>query len=691
NVMADDFTDPGMLRPRILKPDANLLPRLFEVATWHYYKNPFDPYFVDGMPRIWRGTERTGWYTERAFTYIDGDRNTFWWQLGFGSPGDKMNHEFWTFDLGTLVPLERFQVQTPPDSVTHRSGEPFSNFIPRSGELSGADDEERIRLELPGQQNDCHLENKYICSTSYRPLEFLLGEVAENVTAPIAVPFPTRYLRYLRWRTFPDGVATSAGAGSWPFVAKLAYAEFEVYGRGAAALSRYTTKAIDLGRPATLGKIELGVSRWRLDENLEPVQTPDADAGIGVRVKTGTTGDYRQYHTLNDQLELVVVDRGEYDRLQVQSSHGAVVFVGSQGPITDDFENWSPWSGPLAESGSRPGLASGRWFAVQIEMRSGKPSDFARLDSLSIEIIPLLADRVVGEVAKSGDGLSPLASDVPLGEEVELSYAISAEFEEVAGGFDAVRIGTPLPPTFRSLRIGTPLDEVAPDSVAIDGQGLTVYLPRRIEADEDLRIGFGTALYTVAEELDGEVFNRTQPGRGQPVIGGGRHRGDRQQQPAGARFGERGGADDLRRRHPPARGHPQRRRLQRFNGDPVRPVRRARNRRRGRLLRPEREPGEPHHGHERRPGYARARMGRKGRGGKGAHTGGVPVRSRRRDRKRPLPVHRPGGGGLLKTDHSPQGRRRGVAGRLIREVMRQGREVSQSFIRSAFSVLPSFR
>ena len=520
NVMADDFTDPGMLRPRILKPDENLLPRLFEVATWHYYKNPFDPYFVDGMPRIWRGTAQRGWYTEKAFTYIDGDRNTFWWQLGFGSPGDKMNHEFWTFDLGTLVPLERFQVQTPPDSVTHRSGEPFSNFIPRSGELSGADDEERIRLELRGQQNDCHLENKYICSTSYRPLEFLLGEVAENVTAPIVVSFPTRYLRYLRWRTFPDGVATSAGVGSWPFVAKLAYAEFEVYGRGAAALSRYTTKSIDLGRPATLGKIELGVSRWRLDENLEPVPAPDADAGIGVRVKTGTTGDYRQYHTLNDQLELVVVDRGEYDRLQVQSSHGAVVFVGSQGPITDDFENWSPWSGPLAESGSRPGLASGRWFALQIEMRSGKPSEFARLDSLSIEIIPLLADRVVGEVAKAGDGLSPLASDVPLGEEVELSYAISAEFEEVAGGFDAVRIGTPSPPTFRSLRIGTPLDEVAPDSVAMDEQGLTVYLPRRITADEDLRIGLGTVLYTVAEELGGEVFNRTQPGRGQPVIGG---------------------------------------------------------------------------------------------------------------------------------------------------------------------------
>lgn len=60
NVMADDFTDPGMLRPRILKPDENLLPRLFEVATWHYYKYPFDPYFVDGMPRIWRGTERGG-------------------------------------------------------------------------------------------------------------------------------------------------------------------------------------------------------------------------------------------------------------------------------------------------------------------------------------------------------------------------------------------------------------------------------------------------------------------------------------------------------------------------------------------------------------------------------------------------------------------------------------------------------
>ena len=179
-----------------------------------------------------------------------------------------MNHEFWTFDLGTLVPLERFQVQTPPDSVIHRSGEPFTHFIPRSGELSGADDEERIRLELPGQQNDCFLENKYICSTSYRPLEFLLGEISENVTDPIVVRFPTQYLRYLRWRTFPDGVATSAGVGSWPFVAKLAYAEFEVYGRGAAAVARYTTKAIRPGKTCHPGKDRAG--RQQMASRREP-------------------------------------------------------------------------------------------------------------------------------------------------------------------------------------------------------------------------------------------------------------------------------------------------------------------------------------------------------------------------------------------------------------------------------------
>ncbi len=308
------------------------------------------------------------------------------------------------------------------------------------------------------------------------------------------------------------------------------------------------------------------------------------------------------------------------------------VFVGSQGPITDDFDNWSPWSGPLAESGSRPGLASGRWFAVQIEMRSGSPSDFARLDSLSIEIIPLLADRVVAEVAKAGDGLSPLASEVPLGEEVELSYAISAEFEEIEGGFDAVHIGTPSRPTFRGLRIGTPLDEVAPDSVALDEKGLTVYLPGRIEADEDLRIGLGTVLYTVAAELDGIVFNRAEPGRGQPVIGG-----DATGEIASNSLQLLSSGNELERT---ISGVDIRPRAITPNGDGFNDLMEIGFALFG-VLETDVEivfydlggnAVSRIMGTSAGPGTKRARMGRNGRGGEGAHTGSVPVRSRRRDR-----------------------------------------------------------
>ena len=78
---------------------------------------------------------------------------------------------------------------------------------------------------------------------------------------------------------------------------------------------------------------------------------------------------------------------------------------------------------------------------------------------------------------------------MPLGEPVELIYAIRALFgRESTDGFDAVPHSDPRQkPLFRRLQMGDPPADVEPDSVAVDPEGLTLFLPRRVISDEELR------------------------------------------------------------------------------------------------------------------------------------------------------------------------------------------------------------
>ena len=81
--------------------------------------------------------------------------------------------------------------------------------------------------------------------------------------------------------------------------------------------------------------------------------------------------------------------------------------------------------------------------------------EFARLDSLALEFAPLLAGRVLGEVAAVGD-LHPegAVAEVPAGGRVELVCDIGARFTDSAqAGFDAVRVLTPAEGVLHGLRM----------------------------------------------------------------------------------------------------------------------------------------------------------------------------------------------------------------------------------------------
>ena len=136
--------------------------------------------------------------------------------------------------------------------------------------------------------------------------------------------------------------------------------------------------------------------------------------------------------------------------------------------------------------------------------------EFLRLDSLEVEISPLLADEVFGEVAAIDD-MRPDGNltKVRAGEMTEFVFDVRAEFSGEKAGIDAVRLFTPSLAEFLELEMGDPLAKVAPDDVIEEAGGITVYLPRRVSKGEPpLRIRLASALYGATGTFRGEVFER---------------------------------------------------------------------------------------------------------------------------------------------------------------------------------------
>jgi len=139
NTMVDDFTDPSVLQPRELKPNENLLPQL---GPWYRWKFPPATQFRPGNPRIWRGINYLRPRAEPR-EFVDGDPDTFTATQDL-SPASQ---EFYTIDLGTQVPLERFAF-FPPEGNDPFLQEPYRpNFAFEHFELSASNDVRRVAEE----------------------------------------------------------------------------------------------------------------------------------------------------------------------------------------------------------------------------------------------------------------------------------------------------------------------------------------------------------------------------------------------------------------------------------------------------------------------------------------------------------------------------------------------------------------
>ena len=437
--------------------------------------------------------------------YVDGDRTTLNFAIAFGPGGNKVGQEFYTIAPGSLLPLERFVIQEPPEEMVDREGEPFANYVPPGGELTGSQTEEHM-LTRDLAEEGRHNPGRDI---RYAPLDIELGGVEQNFFAPIVIEFPLQHLRFLRWKTRADNAGEFVGGNADTrdgLIPKLAYAEFEVYGRGFAAETLYTSRVVDLGQPATFGQVLWGVSYWRrvgagwsestddkgnVQRTWRPgelVETSEADARFSFRVRNGFDDDPRAYHTWNNRGALILVERDTWEALRKKTAFDEG-FINYRGPVTEDVENWMSWSGRVTRSGFRLDLPSRRYFQVELELTSARPTDAVRLDSLSIELFPLLAPALVAEVGLADDPLAVSQTRVTAGEPTEFLYALRAEFDGGDhSGFDALRIDGPALPEFQQLLMGDPPAAVEPDSVHTDKRGLTVFLPRPVRDDEQLYI-----------------------------------------------------------------------------------------------------------------------------------------------------------------------------------------------------------
>ena len=494
NTFVDVEASPGSIQPWELDPEENFLPM---IGPWARWRNPRDPLWRHGMPRIWRGyldnAQALEWEPRLV---LDGDPYTGMAVRNYRAL--YLSWEYYTIDLGTEVPLERFYF-TPKWGADELTGEAYRpSFAQQNFETSAG-----------------HADELAAATTEfdYAPLSTLIDHVESNFEFEVEIKFPLQYYRLFRHKAINDTGVMFRTGGNIPHQERYGLGELQLFGRGFVPEVTWESQVVDLGDLSNLGQVHFAISRWRREED-RYVEAPQAPVAARVELKTGLDDTPTVYYTYDQFGSLVEASEDDYvNKLKVQQRPWHPDGVGWRGPIAEDNEAWSYWSALLKSSGIRPGLPRGRYLKIRVRLETESLWEFARMESLVVVTSPVLAERIVGEVAVAGQ-LRPEGNvaQVSAGEQTEFVYEMRAEFTGAArSGFDAVRVSTPSKALFLGLEMGDPLTAAAADSVVEEDLGFAVYLPRRIDAASDnrLRLRLQTSLYDAATEVAAEAFERS--------------------------------------------------------------------------------------------------------------------------------------------------------------------------------------
>lgn len=437
---------PERIGPLLLTPSVNLAPLLESLG---------------GRILVleWNGWRQ--WYEDDILIF-DGDPETAY--LGDGHylrvAGYGPQHKYWVFDFGGRFFVDRVRFYPRPRFATTRFVERF---------ILGTSDGDPL---ADGTR-------EYEVSWRNSTLDFdIVHRIRENTQAVMELALPDEPIQQV-FIELPEN-----NRGIWEI------AEFEIYGAGPAAFSRYTSNIIDLGQLAALGGLTWGGQL-------------DAEARIDLSVRTGDDDDpntyWRRTFRGNERTRFDAAGQPltlqTYNRLQ----------RGEQAGFTPDVEDWNFWSAPFAFAAGRGAMPSDR-LRRYAQFRAEFHSTVEATGHLAYvqfsASIPPLASQAFGQI-------HPLRA--PALTPTLFTFYLEPHIAADDLGFDHLTIATTAQvQSVEAVRIGGV--EVA-HTVQHTAEGFETALPRMDQqrTGERVEVDFWAEVFAYNTHFDGRIRDSTRP------------------------------------------------------------------------------------------------------------------------------------------------------------------------------------
>lgn len=500
-IALDDTTRPGAMQLQKIPTGLNVLrervrssaviPRNIFEYKWSFnrgrYAMEIDTLLVGWHPRLWQGGAANA---NGIRSLVDGDELT---PSFTSSPpaADRPSPVTWiTLDLGVPLAIDSLAF-FPPQNGLNSSNQRLRDQYPQAYEVS--------RSELPVDWLLYEDETSSTGSARYHPLDDILASTFSNNQSVVALSFPLRFTRFLRFRF---GGVKSTGILS----------EIKAFGKGFPAEGRYLSQPHAFGQPVSFGNVTWKFTRYRRTNAGQVVEAPDAPVEFILRTRSGTTSDPQAYFIFDELGRQVQVDRESY--FDVQAPTGSVEdgLPNFRAAVTDDIGNWNAWSIAYPQSGDQIRSSDGRQFLqFSFEITTADPLAFGLLDSLSFQTAPLLADSVLAEVSLEGQPEPPGGRiEVPMGLDTVFVYDLRAAFKSARQGFDSIELDVPAGTRFLDLEIGgKPAAEGVDFTLLPAGEDHLIFaFPQPFKADTSFRVRFRSALFQPSAFFGGNIINR---------------------------------------------------------------------------------------------------------------------------------------------------------------------------------------
>ena len=435
---------PDSIRPQSFSPDTNLTPLIEERGG-------------EVLRFAWNG-----WlsHTETDALMFDGDLKTAF--LGDGRYAAHWPYiKALTFDLGAPLLLDRIRFFPRDQHRTDRFVQQFRIGINDGDPLE--DGTREVNLGAAGFYFDFDI----------------VHDVVENTQPVIDLKFPQQPIRYVLF------YAKENTRGIWEI------AELEIYGRGFAPFARYVSNVIDLGAPASLGRLT-----WAGQQ--------DDGALLALSTRSGHDADPNTYwrYTFRGGERTRFDERG---RPLTLASYNKLA-RGAQAGITHDTENWAFWNTAeefAASEGAIAGAGPRQFVQVRADFTSEQRAS-GRLDWLLLAVsIPPVAHQAIAEIVPSA---------VAPGAAAAFTYKVKASMASGDLGFDRLAIDTPARvQQVDAVRLsGQP---VAFEVLQRDDTGVVLAVPPMDaqRTDEVLEVDFQASVFQFGTVFSGRIFNSAHP------------------------------------------------------------------------------------------------------------------------------------------------------------------------------------